>query len=267
MIVNTYIDYSKVSAENIASFTNPAEITFMNGTIRNEGTYHMFGFDMEPGKVFPDEFSEYSAKKVTYNFDNVTFGVVNKEIMRNWSKSGEGIDVNVNINDCTFDFTGAAKGLAMFNCTGVDIVYDIKITGETKIIADDLNNHKLYNITANDKLDILGSVTLTQTAATAPEFTFKLWESVRSNEERSILPFSDDCDVLLNSLMPYEINMLKPYIIPLFSEMTLLTRRTSPVKVSAYFSSFLKLLLSGSTARIPLKLPAASRKLLMLSPL
>ena len=54
----------------------------------------------------------------------------------------------------------------------------------------------------------------------APEFTFKLWESVRSNEERSILPFSDDCDILLNSLMPYEISMLKPYVIPLLSEIS-----------------------------------------------
>ncbi|MBE6695064.1 MAG: hypothetical protein E7587_01275 [Ruminococcaceae bacterium] len=51
-----------------------------------------------------------------------------------------------------------------------------------------------------------------------PEFTFKLWESVRQNEERNILPFADDCDVLLNSLMPYEINMLKPYLVPLLSE-------------------------------------------------
>jgi len=51
-----------------------------------------------------------------------------------------------------------------------------------------------------------------------PEFTFKLWESVRQNEERNILPFADDCDVLLNSLMPYEINMRKPYLVPLLSE-------------------------------------------------
>ena len=53
-----------------------------------------------------------------------------------------------------------------------------------------------------------------------PEFTFKLWESVRQNEERNILPFVDDCDVLLNSLMPYEINMLKPYLVPLLSEIS-----------------------------------------------
>ena len=53
-----------------------------------------------------------------------------------------------------------------------------------------------------------------------PEFTFKLWESVRQNEEHNILPFVDDCDVLLNSLMPYEINMLKPYLVPLLSEIT-----------------------------------------------
>ena len=54
----------------------------------------------------------------------------------------------------------------------------------------------------------------------APEFTFKLWESVRQNEDNCILPFSDDCDIILNSLMPYEISMLKPYVIPLLSEIS-----------------------------------------------
>ena len=52
----------------------------------------------------------------------------------------------------------------------------------------------------------------------APEFTFKIWESVRKNEEHSILPYKDDCELLLDSLMPYEINMLKPYLVPLLSE-------------------------------------------------
>ncbi|MFA5561888.1 MAG: hypothetical protein WDA00_04535 [Eubacteriales bacterium] len=50
-----------------------------------------------------------------------------------------------------------------------------------------------------------------------PEFTFKIWESVRRNEERLILPFSDKCTVTLSSLMPYEMAMLKPYLMPLLS--------------------------------------------------
>lgn len=51
-----------------------------------------------------------------------------------------------------------------------------------------------------------------------PEFTFKLWEGVRANEESYILPFFDDCTVLLNSLMPYELGMIKPYVVSLLAK-------------------------------------------------
>ncbi len=51
----------------------------------------------------------------------------------------------------------------------------------------------------------------------SPEFTFELWRSVRENEERNIIPFYDDCTAFLNSTMPYELGMLKPYVVPLLS--------------------------------------------------
>lgn len=44
------------------------------------------------------------------------------------------------------------------------------------------------------------------------DFTFFLWNSVRDNEEKNILPYADSCDVRLDSLMPYEIGMLRPYL-------------------------------------------------------
>lgn len=46
----------------------------------------------------------------------------------------------------------------------------------------------------------------------APEFTFYLWESVRANEELSIFPYAVNCDYFINSTMPFEINMLAPYL-------------------------------------------------------
>ncbi len=49
-----------------------------------------------------------------------------------------------------------------------------------------------------------------------PAFTLALWESVRANEEASILPFADDCDFLIDSTMPFELHMLKPYLERLF---------------------------------------------------
>lgn len=44
------------------------------------------------------------------------------------------------------------------------------------------------------------------------EFTFFLWESVRHNEELSIFPNTASCHYFINSTMPYEIGMLKPYL-------------------------------------------------------
>ncbi len=46
-----------------------------------------------------------------------------------------------------------------------------------------------------------------------PEFTFKLWESVRKNEDENIYPYYKKCDYIINSLLGYDIFMLRPYIL------------------------------------------------------
>lgn len=51
--------------------------------------------------------------------------------------------------------------------------------------------------------------------SSSPEFTLKIWQSVRSNEEKNIFPYCDRCDVKINSLLGYEVSMLKPYLKPL----------------------------------------------------
>lgn len=48
--------------------------------------------------------------------------------------------------------------------------------------------------------------------AAAPEFTMYLWESVRENEEKNIFPYVHECSVKIDSTMPYEIGMLRPYL-------------------------------------------------------
>ena len=42
-----------------------------------------------------------------------------------------------------------------------------------------------------------------------PAFTFRIWETVRSNEEKHIFPYSGACDVLISTYHAYELNMLK----------------------------------------------------------
>lgn len=51
-------------------------------------------------------------------------------------------------------------------------------------------------------------------------FTFFLWESVRKNEKKSILPYADACDSQLDSLMGYEIGMLRPYLETILGELS-----------------------------------------------
>ena len=47
----------------------------------------------------------------------------------------------------------------------------------------------------------------------SPEFTFYLWESVRANEEKNIIPYAQAANIKIDSAMPYDINMIKPYLI------------------------------------------------------
>ncbi|MBQ8331837.1 MAG: hypothetical protein IJX94_05000 [Clostridia bacterium] len=47
---------------------------------------------------------------------------------------------------------------------------------------------------------------------TSPERTFGLWGGVRRNEEQNIFPYAHTCRVFVDSTMPYEIGILKPYL-------------------------------------------------------
>ena len=48
--------------------------------------------------------------------------------------------------------------------------------------------------------------------ATDADFTLRLWRSVRENEEKNIFPFVGNCKYSIDSTMPYEIGILKPYL-------------------------------------------------------
>ncbi|MBQ8849957.1 MAG: hypothetical protein IJ011_06490 [Clostridia bacterium] len=47
---------------------------------------------------------------------------------------------------------------------------------------------------------------------TEADFTFHLWSSVRENEEKNIFPYIGECKYSIDSTMPYEIGILKPYL-------------------------------------------------------
>lgn len=45
--------------------------------------------------------------------------------------------------------------------------------------------------------------------------TIRMWPSVRKGEENNIFPFQDSADLVFNSALIYETNLLKTYIEPL----------------------------------------------------
>ncbi len=42
-----------------------------------------------------------------------------------------------------------------------------------------------------------------------PDFTYMLWETVRENEDKNILPFEHNCDYRINSTLGYDAGMLR----------------------------------------------------------
>lgn len=47
---------------------------------------------------------------------------------------------------------------------------------------------------------------------TDPRFTFELWKNVRKNEEISIFPLVEACEYKVDSTVPYELGILRPYL-------------------------------------------------------
>ncbi len=47
----------------------------------------------------------------------------------------------------------------------------------------------------------------------APEKTMELWGNVRENEEKSIIPYANNADYLINSLLLYEVFVISKYFI------------------------------------------------------
>jgi len=85
-----------------------------------------------------------------------------------------------------------------YRCIYISPEYGIKIAGETF----EPNEIRLMRRLVRDQ----------RYRAANAEFTFFLWDSVRHNEELSIFPNTASCHYFINSTMPYEIGMLKPYL-------------------------------------------------------
>ena len=54
-----------------------------------------------------------------------------------------------------------------------------------------------------------------RTRGYSPEHTLTTWESVRKGEEKYVFPFQDEADTIFNSILAYELCILKTYAEPL----------------------------------------------------
>jgi uridine kinase len=55
--------------------------------------------------------------------------------------------------------------------------------------------------------------------STSPEFTFQIWNNVRKNEDESIFPYAELCEIKIDSVFACEISLLKPYLVKILSEL------------------------------------------------
>jgi len=52
------------------------------------------------------------------------------------------------------------------------------------------------------------------------EQTLKMWENVREGENENIFPFQENADFMFNSILTYELGVLKKYAIPVLKEIS-----------------------------------------------
>ena len=52
-----------------------------------------------------------------------------------------------------------------------------------------------------------------------PQVTMKMWSSVRRGEKLYLSPFKDNADIMLDSSLPYEVSVIKPYAMPAFQQL------------------------------------------------
>lgn len=70
--------------------------------------------------------------------------------------------------------------------------------------------------------------------------TLKRWPSVRRGEESNIFPFQENCDIMFNSALVFELAVLKKYATPLLEEVPPIDREYSEAKRLLKFLSYFK---------------------------
>lgn len=78
--------------------------------------------------------------------------------------------------------------------------------------------------------------------------TISMWQSVRRGEDENIFPYQENCDVMFNSVLIYELAILKQYAEPLLFSV----REDQPeYETAKYLIKFLGYFLGSSSENVP----------------
>ncbi len=83
----------------------------------------------------------------------------------------------------------------------------------------------------------------------SPAFTFRLWDTVRENEIKNIMPFRKNADLTINSYIAYEVNMLRDEAMNLLSSADDIA--SEYLSVRDFYLSLLESIPSVSPAYLP----------------
>lgn len=186
-LVSTYINYGKLLADGATLPDNSyayaknylgfaSTLTLQNGSLHNgRSDFGIYGVDTK-GEIAVDGFGR---KSFVYNFNNIVFTTVSKPIMQTFgSKDGTGHNIEVNLNGCTLDFTGAADGVNMFLVGASENAFTVDLDfKDCKVVASKLDSYLMYNASSDDTVTVSSSngssyLTVTQTTAGIPTASF-----------------------------------------------------------------------------------------------
>ena len=92
-------------------------------------------------------------------------------------------------------------------------VYKIYVSALTTLNLDDHNRIRTTDLRLLRRL-----VRDYKTRGASMEHTLGMWKSVRSGERQWIFPHQENCNVIINTTLHYEVAVMKPYIYPLLLE-------------------------------------------------
>ncbi|MDY6916320.1 MAG: nucleoside kinase [Candidatus Cloacimonadota bacterium] len=102
-----------------------------------------------------------------------------------------------------------------------ELTKSVPFNQKLKIYVSALNNLSIdahNRIPTNDTRKIRRIIRDHNFRGHTAEQTLKMWNSVRAGEDRNIFPFQENADFMFNSILTYELGVLKKYVAPLLSE-------------------------------------------------